>query len=444
MSLPDEVKQKIIISDEDIETAKKCILFLKYQLLNISGRKEIGESQDDAGDRKKSSNPVWIPYGPLLGEVFPAEKGPDMRILQRLLSFLNIIPLAKMDYRQKLVYGNKELIIANLEDLAEVLHITQNISGIPSYKVKFYKEIFLPLFKFKSQPDEKDGTKEKIIAVTTKELADHYKKMTGKNIGVDNLRKKIIVELINNDYLGEIKSELDKREYLYYPLIEFDDTQNEIILNEDIKNNETNISKLSNKNKFDNFLHVSPIRIPKNCKNIKKEWLIYEILGLARYRIDLNNFSGPLADFINNHEEFQLLDINRNRLKIKEFIDEYEKDLKLIRYFSKPESYKYHNKLFGNIKLLRENEDKSCEKLSNSSIIDNKGNDDKGINNSSNKTIEKSSTINDECDLYDLCDRKNSISNNKSRDRDDLLTTNTDIEIGSQRSHWSHSDNNED
>ena len=91
------------------------------------------------------------------------------------------------------------------------------------------------LFKSKSQPDEnKDGTKEKIIGLTTKELADYYKKITGKAISVDNLRKKIITELINNDYLGEIKSELDRREFIYYPLMEFDNTQNEIILNEDI------------------------------------------------------------------------------------------------------------------------------------------------------------------------------------------------------------------
>jgi replicative DNA helicase Mcm len=78
---------------------------------------------------------------------------------------------------------------------------------------------------------------------------------------------------------------------------------------------------------------------------------------------------------------------------------------------------------------------------------DNKDNDDQDSNNSSNKTIENISTINndDECDLYDLCDRKNSISNdNKSRGLDSSQTTTTDIENGSQRSHWSHSGRNDD
>ena len=360
MSLPYDIQQKIIVSDSDIELAKKCVLHIKQQILKLS--------------EKKSSNPVWIPYGQILGEVLPAEKGPDMRILQRLFSFLNIIPLAKMASRQKLFDGNQELVIANLEDLTEVLHITQNISGIPAYKVKFYKDIFLPLFKSKSQPDEKDGKKEKIISVSTKELADYYKKETGKVIGTDNLRKTFLVELLNNDYIGELKSELDSRQFVYYPLMEFDDSQKiEIKLNKDINNNnnEGNIPKLSNLDQFDNFLHVSPIKLPKNCRNIQKEWLIYEILGLARYRIDLDKFSGPLADFLNNHNEFQLLDIKGNRLRIKEFIEDYEKYLQLIRYFFKPEISNYHNKVFGSMKLLTENEDKSCKKLTNSLKFDN-------------------------------------------------------------------------
>ncbi|MGB8934925.1 MAG: hypothetical protein WCC17_07450 [Candidatus Nitrosopolaris sp.] len=35
------------------------------------------------------------------------------------------------------------------EDLNEVLHITQNLTGIPPYKLKFFKEVFLPLHKSK-------------------------------------------------------------------------------------------------------------------------------------------------------------------------------------------------------------------------------------------------------------------------------------------------------
>jgi hypothetical protein len=295
MSLPYDIQQKVIISDEEIELAKNCVLYIKQQILQLS-RCEDEERKKynvDIVSRQKS-NPVWIPYGTILGEVLPAEKGPDMRIFQRLSSLLNIIPLAKVDSRQKIIYGNEELVIANLEDLGEVLHITQNISGIPEYKIKFYREVFLPLFRSKNKREEKNGKEEKIVAVTTKELADYYKEKTGKIIGIDNLRKTILVELINNDYISEMKSELDTRQFIYYPLIEFDDSQIEINPTRIEKNDK--ITKLSKLNGFDNYLHISRIKIPKYCKNIPNNWLIYEILGFARYRIEIDNFVGPLAD----------------------------------------------------------------------------------------------------------------------------------------------------
>jgi hypothetical protein len=356
-SLPYDIQQKVIVSDEEIELAKKCVLYLKQQILDVSrGKQEYQEPNNNYLDldSRKKSNPVWVPYDQILGEVLPAEKGSDMRIQQRLFSLLNIIPLAKIDSRKRLFNGNKEMVIANPEDLAEVLHITQNISGIPSYKIKFYREIFLPLIRSKNKIDEKDGNEEKIIAVTTKELADYYKEKKGKAISTDNLRKTILVELLNNDYIGELKSELDSRQFIYYPLMEFEDS--EIMINLTRTDHENlDISKISNPYQFDNYLHVSPIKLPKNCKNIPKDWLIYEILGLARYRIDLDNFRGPLADYLNNHEKFQLLDSNGKRLKVKDFVMAYEKDFQLIRYFFKPEFSSYNSKVFGEMELLHYN-----------------------------------------------------------------------------------------
>jgi hypothetical protein len=293
-----------------------------------------------------------------------------MRIFQRLSSLLNIIPLAKVDSRQKIIYGNEELVIANLEDLGEVLHITQNISGIPEYKIKFYREVFLPLFRSKNKREEKNGKEEKIVAVTTKELADYYKEKTGKIIGIDNLRKTILVELINNDYISEMKSELDTRQFIYYPLIEFDDSQIEINPTRIEKNDK--ITKLSKLNGFDNYLHISRIKIPKYCKNIPNNWLIYEILGFARYRIEIDNFVGPLADYLNTHKKFQLLDTRGKKLKVSEFVVEYEKDLQLVRYFFKPDVSNYHSKIFGDMKLLQINPSESWEKLTNPSKFDKK------------------------------------------------------------------------
>jgi hypothetical protein len=62
------------------------------------------------------------------------------------------MPLAKAHLRHKLVLGHEALVVANLEDLGQALHITQNITGMPSYKLAFYKEVFIPLYKSKPRP----------------------------------------------------------------------------------------------------------------------------------------------------------------------------------------------------------------------------------------------------------------------------------------------------
>jgi hypothetical protein len=60
-----------------------------------------------------------------------------------------------------------------------------------------------------------------IIAVTSKELCDFYKKQKG--ITTDNLKKQYLNELLVNDVIGEAKSEIDGRQHIYYPLVDLHD-----------------------------------------------------------------------------------------------------------------------------------------------------------------------------------------------------------------------------
>ena len=109
----------------------------------------------------------------------PAEKGTDNRITKRILSFLVIITLARSHLRSRLVCDNESLAIANIdEDLHEVLHITQNLSGIPPFKLKVFKEVFLSLYNSKQSPDksEDNSKQETITALTTKQLCEYYKR----------------------------------------------------------------------------------------------------------------------------------------------------------------------------------------------------------------------------------------------------------------------------
>jgi hypothetical protein len=208
--LPRLIQQRVIVSDEEISLAKLCILNLKQQIRNYSS----------------NNNPVWIPFLEILAEALPAEKGPDNRITKRIFSFLEIIVLAKSHLRKKLILGSETQAIAALEDLSQVLYITQNVSGMPSYKLKFFKDYFVPLVESKPEVNSETDTKgnvikEKIIGVTTRELCEYYKQETGKSITTDAMKKIYLNELLNNGYIDEEDSLIDKRQKIYHHIVIF-------------------------------------------------------------------------------------------------------------------------------------------------------------------------------------------------------------------------------
>ncbi|MGH9973014.1 MAG: hypothetical protein ACRD93_03855, partial [Nitrososphaeraceae archaeon] len=153
--LPNSIQQQIIVSDKERELAKKAVSFLKKWTRHLYQSHMLDYQH---------ANAVWIPYNRILADALKSERGTDNRITNRIFSLLNIIPLTKVHHRPNLVYGKERLVIAELEDLSEALHITQNVSGIPTHKLKFYKEIFLPLYESKIKPDIKDDKYEDRIA----------------------------------------------------------------------------------------------------------------------------------------------------------------------------------------------------------------------------------------------------------------------------------------
>ena len=253
------------------------------------------------------------------------------------MTLIKIIAISKSKLRHKLLYVQEEYVIANLDDLAEALYITQNISGIPAYKLKFFRETFLELYRSKREVDtsEDKTKKESIIGVTTKELSDYHKQKTGRAISPENISKTFLNELLNHDYIGSVESVIDKRKNIYYPLFEPDDN---IADKNHNSNNDSDddqkIKNLKNSNQFHNFQQFSRLALPKNCRSVPKNWLIFEILSLAKYGIELDNFRGCIADELNNNNNLRLLDKDGNRLTVKQFITEYEKDASLILYFT--------------------------------------------------------------------------------------------------------------
>ena len=360
-SLPRLIQEKVIISTRDEELAKQCVSDLLREIRDFS--KSAGQEYIDNDLR------VWIPYGNILGEVLRSERGTDNRTNKRLMTLIKIIAISKSKLRHKLLYVQEEYVIANLDDLAEALYITQNISGIPAYKLKFFRETFLELYRSKREVDtsEDKTKKESIISVTTKELSDYHKQKTGRVISPENISKTFLNELLNHDYIGSVESVIDKRKNIYYPLFEPDDNiAHKNHNSNDDGDDDQKIKNLKNSNQFHNFQQFSRLALPKNCRSIPKNWLIFEILSLAKYGIDLNNFRGYIADELNNNNNLRLLDKDGNRLTVKQFITEYEKDASLILYFKNAKFNTICNKIFGCIISLGEDWHESYKKLWNS------------------------------------------------------------------------------
>ena len=121
--------------------------------------------------------------------------------------------------------------------------------------LKFFKEFFLPLYKRKQTPDtnvDDNGKQEPIIAVTTRELCELYKEETGKTITTNNLKQNYLNEFVNNGLIDEEDSVLDRRQKIYYPLIDLPSVGDDGKKQEEGQTDE--IKKLSISDRLDNIL----------------------------------------------------------------------------------------------------------------------------------------------------------------------------------------------
>ena len=330
---PNLIQQQTVISNNDIEIAKQCLLLIKQKINNLRLKNNNGKIS------------LWIPYAELLEKELPSNKGTDVRLQKRIFSLLRIVPIIKFNLRKLLVLGGETSVIADLKDLKEVLSITQNFEGIPKFKIEFFNNIFYPCFARKTEVDSngKEGNNRKeedIIAVTTRELCEFFKSKKGKPISTDNLKKVYVDELINNGIVDYTESKVHGgKQYIYYPIVEplnFNSNNGEDQDNEDIPSNESNLET------FDQFLQHKSIIYENITTNMTDSWIISKIKGLVSYRMDLTNFQDELllVEYLNNQQqqqqdEFQLLDssigydddiVNSSRsLTIDRFIKDYTK-----------------------------------------------------------------------------------------------------------------------
>ncbi len=318
--LPMLIQKQIILSDEEIELAKECILYLKQRISELNSS-------------------VWIPFAKSLERELPSNKGTDVRFAKRIFSLLILLAILRSDKRKTLIIENEQSVIVEVDDLKEALEITQNFDGIPKYKKDFYNEIFYPCYILKTEPDNnKDNSKgESIIAVTTKQLCEYYKKIKNKIISSDNMKKTYLDELQNSGLIDSEPSAINQRQFIYYPLLESTSTDNAV-------NNDDEDKKASFPSNLNNFDHLSysNFRIyEKITKNMNEEQLFYELMQLLSHRINFDKIKGPLADYLNSNKDFQIIDNNNNNNKTGTC--DIDAETKFLSYIKNKANKKEHN-----------------------------------------------------------------------------------------------------
>jgi hypothetical protein len=259
----------------------------------------------DTTSHSTTDSPVWIPFGELLAEFLPDDRGQDNRASNRLFTMINIIALAKAHLRHRLIFDDEELVIATLQDLREALHVLQNMTGLPPHKLRFYNQYILPLYKSRGE------------ALETREICDFYNannKKGSMKMNSNNLLKTYLYELVNHSYLEQERDEDTKAlRYKFTPLVE-----NE---GEEEGQNKQQPSASSTLGPVYQYLQFSRLIIPENHIGIPEYWLNQEILQLSKRTL--------------SNRVLKILDSKGNDIPIDDFVQVYETqdDIKLHDFF---------------------------------------------------------------------------------------------------------------
>jgi hypothetical protein len=144
-------------------------------------------------------------------------------------------------------------------------------------------------------------------AVTTGELIEATKEMWGKDYNTNQLLQTFIYPLLNQGYIDRIRSEIDKRSNIYYPLVT------------------SKYIKLLYEDEYNNFVNSKKILIENPDIFPSKTYLEFEIRSLLKYYYETG-----VSITIVDHED--------NVISVEELIDRYFNDTK--QYFEMSEMAK--------------------------------------------------------------------------------------------------------
>jgi hypothetical protein len=390
LGLPTAMQESLIRSRKEIELAEKCVSYLKGTITNAVNFQYISEKDF------QYNNPVWIPYHEILGATLPANKGTEMRINRRLMLLLRVIALTKSDSRYQIVFNQQTLTIAAVEDLSEALYITQNSTGLPPYKVKFFNDVFYALCREKLEEklkeyhaqnnvvvevNEKSSGINKVatpipeppaissVRITANELSDFYNQLSPRSTkNSDNIRKTYLNELTQAGFIETLDVREGNTKKVYYPIVSpAEEVVKDVNLTQETAEN--NITP--------EFFTCHKIEVPKYFIPFSKDWLSIEVWKLWKCGIDINNDHYLHSSTISTIDDdnynctdraactsIQFLDLEdaydntskanyRKKLTIVEFMQKYNHSaVGLSRLFSRPIISNSSNEIFGDVRYL--------------------------------------------------------------------------------------------
>lgn len=219
-SVPDLVYQHTVVSDEDKDKAREIIKGLKEQI------------QDICGDVKAGKNNVIIPFSDLILDIIPKEKAEDMTRANRLFIYLSFLPIVYFYKRPRITIAKKgdtkiqTLPIATFEDLQNTASLMEYSDGVRPYILEWYYDVLLKAYEDKGdQPNTKVNSKgeelvEKRLGLSSDDLINKHKAVHGETLTSKIILQSYIYPLLNHGYIDKIDSLIDKRGYIYYPIIE--------------------------------------------------------------------------------------------------------------------------------------------------------------------------------------------------------------------------------
>lgn len=177
-------------------------------------------------EQLKNRKNFWSPLHNLIADYFPSNQGVTMRHITRLLAFCNLESMIHAHERAHISFKTKDdqiikTWVGTLEDLLTTIDIVGNISTVPPEKLKFYDNVFVPLFNDKNSIQE-DLTEQQVKLIEKRgllssDIQEKFENVFKKPISVKQLSENYLKPLMDEGMIITENDPDNKSRYLYYP-----------------------------------------------------------------------------------------------------------------------------------------------------------------------------------------------------------------------------------